>query len=238
MSPIQIAIVTSDASIAEVVRHASLACGAEFDIDVYSNDLKYLQSTPSYDLSFVDPDDFSLVYHGSTLVKRQWVYLAKSNLVPIDVLEYQPILGCNVFDVEVFNVKVNNLLRVILKENNCLEVVQDSPTIGVKRVNGNMLRVEIDKVIYCRTNGDFVDIHLCEGGGDIVKVTVQERMKTLVAILSGRGFIQVHRLWLVNVNSGIENHPYPKDGILLQCGLTIPLARRRKLSFLTAYRAR
>lgn len=82
-----------------------------------------------------------------------------------------------------------------------------------------------------------MDMYLSRGD-DQVKLTVQERMKSLSARLKGKGFLQVHRMWLVNMSAVIEDHPYPKTTIHLVNGIEIPLARRRKLDFLAAYRSR
>lgn len=238
MDPIQIAVITNDSSIIGAVDSASLASGIVCTLTAHDSAAQYLESSKSCDLCMVDPGCFSLADHGDCLLNQQWVYLSKSNHVPIDALDYQPIAALNILDTELFHVKLNDLFRRILKEAGCADVVRDSSTIAVKRINGNMLSVDVGQIVYCRTNGDFVDIYLCGEGKDIVKVTVQERMKTLSTLLSGRGFVQVHRLWLVNIDAVIDNHPYPKDEITLDCGVTIPLARRRKLRFLTAYRAR
>lgn len=237
MSILKVALLSDNAAVARVVADICDELLIPYDVDVYHSTSRYLQAPIKYHLSIVDPTLISLQHFGSILQSFDWVYLSETDHTPNDAVMYRPLAACDVRD------------RVDVKETITAVIIQLSsevlggpiqvsgPRLVLKHINGSFIDVDFRRVAYCHTNGDFVDVFVV-GPEGVQKVTVEERMKNLVDRLTDCGFVQTHRLCVVNIEYVIEDHPYPKSEIALTIGKSVPLARRRKLEFLAAYRRR
>ncbi len=95
----------------------------------------------------------------------------------------------------------------------------ETPKIVIKTTN-KMHFVEIDKILYCQSEGSYTTIFTVD-----ISILASKNLKYFQDLLSDYSFIRTHQSYLVNKIhiTGLKN-----DSIILNDNLSIPISLRRK----------
>lgn len=104
------AVLCIDPQILRLVSGLIRALDADIVCDVFSEMTDYLKSPHSYDLLVVDSSLFGFDDVRSILRRSAWIYLAESDYVALDILNYRPIAGFHISSLPKQGVYLQQLL--------------------------------------------------------------------------------------------------------------------------------
>lgn len=142
-------------------------------------------------------------------------------LKPVIIEDLENAINTAVTRIESkFSLKQNKILL-----SNLSESIQSNRKLGVPSINGiDFLR--LSNIVACEGQNKYTNVIVETGNNILSSYNIGEFTK----ILENAGFFQAHRSYLINLS---KIKQYQKDGtIILENGMPIPLARRRKDEFL------
>lgn len=92
---------------------------------------------------------------------------------------------------------------------------------------GKTVFVELDDIIYCKSDGNYTEIHLVNNQ----KETVSKKLKDIEAQLN-TNFFRIHHSYLVNLNTIKEVVTTDGNHVILKSGINIPVSRSNKSELL------
>ena len=103
-------------------------------------------------------------------------------------------------------------------------------SIGLPTMEG-LDFVKVDAIIYCKSDGNYTQIHLQDGQ----QLLVTRKIKFLEEKLSQEQFVRVHNSYLVNLNC-VKKYIKGRGGTLVMSnGDNVPVSVRKKSDFLDAF---
>ncbi len=88
---------------------------------------------------------------------------------------------------------------------------------------GKTIFVELDDIIYCKSDGNYTEIYLTNDQ----KETVSKKLKVIEAQLD-QNFFRIHNSYLVNLNTIKEVVTTDGNHVILKNGINIPVSRSNK----------
>lgn len=98
--------------------------------------------------------------------------------------------------------------------------------------SGKIKFVDLDDIIYCKSNGSYTEIYLNDNKIEILSKKIKE-----VEELTHDGFFRVHNSYLVNLNFVSEYVKTDGHYLLLKNGNTIPVSRSKRNGLLVKLNA-
>lgn len=97
-------------------------------------------------------------------------------------------------------------------------------------LSGKTIFVEPYEIRYCKSSGNYTEIHFYSGNIEILS----RKLKDIEELLSNNDFLRVHNSYVVNLNYVKEYIKSEGQYIVLDSGTTIPVSRTRKHSLMQA----
>jgi len=89
---------------------------------------------------------------------------------------------------------------------------------------GKTIFVELNEIIYCKSDGNYTEVHLLSGKKEMLSKT----MKLVESIIDSDDFFRVHHSYLVNINFIKEYFKGEGHYIVLKNNFSIPVSRNKK----------
>ncbi|MFT3884539.1 MAG: LytTR family DNA-binding domain-containing protein [Flavobacteriales bacterium] len=86
----------------------------------------------------------------------------------------------------------------------------------------------MDDILYCKSDDDITEIHLCQRP----RLVVSRSLKEFEACLGGKGFLRVHQSYLVNLGHVVR---YARHMLVLSNGQEVPVSRNRRNALAEAW---
>jgi two-component system, LytTR family, response regulator len=93
--------------------------------------------------------------------------------------------------------------------------------------NNEYKLVDIDKVVYCKADGNYTDVNFIDVHGAYTKITDAHNLKNYDEKLKHYGFIRIHQSFLVNKTYVTRIRKNPCE-VILSNDVALPVARERK----------
>jgi hypothetical protein len=121
---------------------------------------------------------------------------------------------------------VEGLLRrqslIETSESALVSTLERTPTFDI-RDGARLTRVRFDQVLAIRSAGNYVEVVL----GDGRKLLMRSPLSAVERELAPRGFLRIHRSWLVNAGQVTSLKPAGSGDYTVELGsVTVPLSRR------------
>jgi len=85
--------------------------------------------------------------------------------------------------------------------------------------------------IICIESDGHISVMHYETYGEKKKIYINKMIGEVEALLNGHGFYRCHKKALINMNKVKPYGQYPKEAIVLEQNIMVPLSRRKKLEF-------
>lgn len=133
------------------------------------------------------------------------------------------------FKVDAFRYLVKPLANQELKEtlDAVVEKLFDSEDYLNFRFQNEIFSVKFSDIIYVEGMQDKIWIYCCDQN-----YRWRGRMKNLDIVLNGRGFLQIHRSYIINMNKIVK---YNSRAVFLEGGYKVPISRYRLELFKEEY---
>jgi len=125
------------------------------------------------------------------------------------------------------NKTVNETLFTLLDQNS-----KSSPTDKIPlSTSSGLIFVKLKDIIYCESSGNYTHFYLIDGQKKIVSRQLGQYEK----LLPESGFIRIHDKYIINLDYIKEYKKGSGGDVLLENGIELPVASRRKEEFLSRF---
>jgi len=123
--------------------------------------------------------------------------------------------------------KIKSGIKKVLNIKELFSKININSKISFRTHNGINI-IDYNEIIYASTYNPYSKLHMANDRSIVISKTIKE----LESILPKTQFFRLHSSYLININK-LEKYTKEDGGyVVMTCGTSIPLARRRKIDFL------
>jgi two-component system LytT family response regulator len=132
--------------------------------------------------------------------------------------------------------KVRRRMEDAKKLHSADHIIRNLEDLGMKRsrlalpVEGKIVMLDHEQIIYCESDGNYTRLFLTNGGS----IMISRTLKDIDDMLQGPGFIRIHHSYLVNIRHVSQYLRGEGGAVILSNGIHLRVSRNRKKELLAA----